>query len=123
MAMLANFWVGRVGTRHPELLYALIGVSILAGLVFPVRSWGLPATAERVAATALATLPLLFSGTAFSTELLRRGQASSLLSWNLMGAMLGGLLEYNSLFLGLQKLGIVALLLYAAAFAASQLRR
>jgi hypothetical protein len=84
--------------------------------VAPVPTWGLPPGAERVAATALATLPLLFSGAAFSAELLRRGHASTLLSWNLMGAMVGGLLEYNSLFLGVSRLGILALVLYAAAF-------
>jgi hypothetical protein len=38
---------------------------------------------------------------------------------NVLGAMLGGVLEYNSMYFGFSALYLVAILLYLAAFVAS----
>tara|TARA_B100001250_G_scaffold84292_1_gene69649 strand:- start:2031 stop:4430 length:2400 start_codon:yes stop_codon:yes gene_type:complete len=62
------------------------------------------------------TLPLLFSGLAFSKELSNLNSASQALSANILGAMLGGFLEYNSMYFGLSFLYYLAGFLYLLAF-------
>jgi hypothetical protein len=77
---------------------------------------------ERPLATALATLPLFFSGLAFSSELRRQADPAPVLSANLLGAVVGGLLEYNSMYLGIRALALIALVLYGGAWLASARR-
>jgi len=62
------------------------------------------------------TLPLLFSGFAFSVELGKSASVAEALSSNLLGAMLGGFLEYNSMYFGFRSLYFVALAMYILAF-------
>ena len=45
-----------------------------------------------------------------------RGEISGIVAVNLVGAMLGGLLEYNSMYLGFRALYLMAMVLYALAF-------
>jgi SAM-dependent methyltransferase len=122
MAFAANLWVARIGPPRTVLVYGLLGASVLAGYLARPTSWGLGPTLEPIAATALATLPLLFAGAAFSRELAREGTAAQVLASNLLGAILGGLLEYNVLYVGVRSLGLLALALYGLAFV-SALRR
>ena len=62
------------------------------------------------------TLPLFFSGIAFSSELKGISSVAVALSSNLLGSMLGGLLEYNSMYFGFRSLYVLALIMYAFAF-------
>ena len=61
-------------------------------------------------------LPILFSGIAFSKELSKLNSASQAISANILGAMLGGFLEYNSMYFGFSSLYILSGLLYLCAF-------
>jgi hypothetical protein len=88
-------------------------VSLGLGLVF-VRTGGVESTAgARWTAVLLLTCPLFFSGLVFSTLLSRASEASSALGMNLLGAMAGGVLEYNSMYFGFQSLYWLAAALYA----------
>ena len=62
------------------------------------------------------SLPILFSGLAFSNELKRINSVPKALSSNILGAMFGGFLEYNSMYFGLSSLFILAGILYLLAF-------
>jgi len=64
----------------------------------------------------LLSLPLLFSGIVFSTLLAARSHISGIMAMNLLGAIVGGLLEYNSMYLGFQALYLMAMACYALAF-------
>jgi hypothetical protein len=66
--------------------------------------------------TGLLTLPLFFSGLAFSSELDKARSVGVAMASNLLGAMLGGFLEYNSMYFGFRSLYVLALVLYAIAF-------
>ena len=56
--------------------------------------------------------------------LLARSESPSLaLGANLIGAVLGGILEYSSMFFGLTFVGVLSLLCYVAAFQAQRVRR
>jgi hypothetical protein len=63
------------------------------------------------------TLPLFFAGLIFSSELAGAADIGSALSANIFGAMLGGFLEYNSMYWGYTSLYPLGLALYGLAFA------
>jgi hypothetical protein len=73
----------------------------------------------RLLRTGIITLPLFFAGVAFSTELARSTSVGVALGSNLLGAMLGGCLEYNAMYFGYRSLYVVALVIYAAALVTS----
>lgn len=122
MALLANAWVAR-GTAPWALAYPLLLASVALGLLGPGGGLTAPPALERALATALATLPLFFSGLAFSGELRRSGDTAAMLSSNLLGAIAGGLLEYSCMYLGMRRLTLLALAVYAAGWGASRWRR
>ena len=61
-------------------------------------------------------VPILFSGLAFSKELFKLNSVSKALSSNILGAMFGGFLEYNSMYFGFSFLYFLAGFLYFLAF-------
>ena len=123
MAFLANLAVQRFRARGSTVPYVLLlaalllGAGIAMGGGFPSTAWG------RAAGVAVLTGPLFFSGIAFSTALRSSEDVSGALAANLMGAMLGGLLEYNAMYFGFTFLYWLAFALYGAAFWASFRRR
>lgn len=112
MAWLGNWIAGRRPIRRPWIPWLLLLASLLAGLAF-VRAGGVASSAAgRWTAVVLLTCPLFFSGIVFSTVLARTAEASSALGMNLLGAMVGGVLEYNAMYFGFQSLYWLALGLY-----------
>jgi hypothetical protein len=63
-------------------------------------------------ATGVITLPLFFSGLVFSSELKSASSIASAMGSNLIGAMVGGCLEYNSMYFGYRSLYFLALAIY-----------
>ena len=118
MAFLANLLLIRAGSVSPAVAYGLLLLSLAVSLVFaygygPSPSGPLGGRATR---TVVITLPLFFAGLAFSTELKRSKSVGAALSSNLLGAMLGGCLEYNALYFGYRSLYVLAMVIYALAF-------
>jgi spermidine synthase len=117
MAWLGNRIAARRAIRRPWIPWLLLLASLGAGLLF-VRAGGIGSSAvARWTAVALLTCPLFFSGIVFSTVLARAEEASSALGMNLLGAMVGGVLEYNAMYFGFQSLYWFALALYATGLA------
>lgn len=121
MAFLANLLVMKMGKAPPPLItYGLLFISLIAGLglaftpLISLTPW-----LSRIIMTAVLTLPLFFSGFAFSTELRKSVSVAVALSSNLLGAMLGGFLEYNSMYFGFRSLYFLALITYGLAFICS----
>jgi hypothetical protein len=99
------------------LLLAALGASLWMsyGRVTPAGGeW-----TTRLVRTGIVTLPLFFAGVAFSTELARSTSVGIALGSNLLGAMLGGCLEYNAMYFGYRSLYVVAMGVYAAALVTS----
>lgn len=117
MAFLANAAVARFDVRRPQLAYVLLIASLALSWIVMGRG-GMPSTTlGRVGTAVLLTVPMLFSGVVFSTLLaLRRAALAPAMAANLLGAMCGGLLEYNAMYFGFRSLHLVALAFYAAAF-------
>ncbi len=119
MAWLGNRIVDRLGIRRPWIPYVLLLGSLGMGLAFTRAGGYGPTPTGQLAGVVVLTCPLFFSGIVFSTVFATATEASAALGMNLLGAMVGGLLEYNSMYFGFQFLYWIAMGLYAAAFLAS----
>ena len=74
---------------------------------------------ERLVTTLVMTMPLFFAGLVFSGAFKSTRSQSQAMASNLIGAMLGGFVEYNALYFGYRSLYILAAVMYLAAFIAS----
>jgi len=61
-------------------------------------------------------LPLLFAGVIFAYHLRSTPQPEAALGYNLLGAVLGGFLEYTAMIVGLNKLHLLAVTFYMLAY-------
>jgi hypothetical protein len=124
MAYLANGVVAALRIRRPLVPYVLLLASLAAGVAV-ARSGGFaPTLAGKLATVVVLTCPLFFSGIVFSTLIAGTDALAGAMALNLLGAMCGGLLEYNSMYFGFRFLYWLALALYlAAALASAALRR
>src|SRR5262249_13534080 len=117
MVYLANLWVARRGPVAVGVAYGLLGAALLLGLLVTRLSMaGVAIPLPRLVLPVVLTLPLFFAGLIFSSALARGGDLGSALSANLFGAMLGGFLEYNSMYWGYSSLYPCGIALYAGAF-------
>jgi SAM-dependent methyltransferase len=106
----------RLTIRHPRRLYVLLFAALaVAWLVPPEAVLGLPLPPRLAVAIALAFGPIFVANVIFGERF--RESASSTLAFgtNLLGAMVGGLLEYTALVVGYRDLLVLAALLYAGA--------
>lgn len=115
MAYLANLVVMKLGLHRTITPFLLLLLSLGIGVAV-ARSGGMPATPiGQLLAVVVLTVPMFFSGIAFSSLLVCTGNVATALSMNILGAMCGGLLEYNSMYFGFQFLYWMAMALYGAA--------
>jgi spermidine synthase len=115
MAFVANLIVSILKPRLILIAYLLLLGSIVAGAFYSRDLASLSGAAELVVPVVVLTCPLLFSGIVFSTLLKDCGNVGAAMSLNLFGAMLGGVLEYNAMWLGYRNLYFIALGLYLCA--------
>ena len=117
MAFLANLLVERFRIHRPQVAFVLLMASLAAGWLMAGKGGFGSTVAGRLATVALLTSPMFFSGIVFSTLLRGRQAIAAVMAANLSGAMLGGLLEYNSMYFGFRFMYLMALGFYALAFA------
>lgn len=111
-----------VARRVPILprtgLYAVLFASLAVAFIIPPGVLlGLPAAARFVSAVALWFTPIFAANLIFAERFRRAESAHVAFGTNLLGAMVGGVLEYLSLVVGFQVLVIVVAVLYLGAFA------
>jgi SAM-dependent methyltransferase len=124
LALIANLFVMGRGVPSRAVTYPLLIGSILCGYFATQHGYSITASAiDTPLITAVLTAPLLFSGLVFSGELKAANSISTALCSNLFGAMLGGLLEYSSMYFGYRALYIVAIAIYVAALFFASVRR
>ena len=118
MILVANLIV----TRFPRLPTKAVYVALFAVLAFnfavSLRSTlGLGYGLTVFVAALQVGLPMLLSGIVFARSFQRAEDPGAALGANLMGAVLGALLEYSSLIFGLRLLYVDALVFYLISFA------
>jgi hypothetical protein len=113
MAYLANLWISRGGKASIPVSVGLLTLTLAAGLFLP--KLGLTFVGSQYIAGAILVAPLFFAGLIFSQLLKGSNGLGDALAANLFGGMLGGFLEYNSMYWGLSSLYPLGFGLYAMA--------
>jgi Spermine/spermidine synthase domain len=103
----------------PVLFAALAGALLIAWLVPAAALLELPVVPRVVVAVALAFAPIFLANVIFAKRLSAVDDTSTAMGANLLGAMVGGCLEYVALVVGYNALLLMAGVLYAAAFVAT----
>jgi len=116
MAYLANLIVRKIKLHSPLIPIIGLILSLLLGLWFVSQSVFDVSTGGKLLTTAGMTLPILFSGLLFSTLLSDCESVPAAMGMNLLGAMLGGVLEYNATYFGYQALYLIAIVVYLLAW-------
>ena len=119
MAILANF-LTMFRSVSNRVAYVCLFLVLVASLAVSYSSFASLPSAVRITTSALlAALPVFFSGLIFSASFKYVERPSEALGINLLGAMVGGVLENLVMIGGTPLLGILALVLYglSAAFA------
>ena len=124
MAFLANLIVTRTARRLAGPAYLGLFVSLLVGygLAISHGQWMFgPPVVQLLLSCFVLTIPLFFAGIIFSSLI---GKAkiniSTAFSYNLMGALFGGVMEYNSMYFGFAFLYLLALGFYSLAWVFSR---
>ena len=113
MAYIANLLAEHSRLSFRKFAYAGLAISLLAGYFFSPGRLALSHSLGISVSTTLLVIPVLFSGLVFSISLRERGRVAGPLASNLFGAIVGGLLEYNSMYFGFRVLYLFALGIYA----------
>jgi spermidine synthase len=118
VAVLAAVEVSRhVVVRRPALLYAaLLAALIVAWAVPPGSLLSLSPLPRFIVAVIIAFAPIFLANMVFAQRFRNTGDSGTAFGANLLGAMLGGILEYLSLIIGYRWLLAVVALLYGLAF-------
>jgi len=119
LAVLAAVEVARrVRIRHPARLYVVLFLTLVAAWAIPLDALlGIHPGPRFIAATALAFAPIFVANLVFAERFRRTAGSVTAFGVNILGAMLGGVLEYLSLVIGHRGLLFIAGGLYLLALA------
>jgi hypothetical protein len=118
VAVLAAVEVTRRFRTPPlRVMYAVLFLGLLLAWLFP-DSWllAMPVPLRLVVAVTIAFLPIFAANVVFAKRFTETEDATASFGANLLGAMVGGCLEYAGLLVGFDGLLVVAALLYIGAF-------
>jgi len=116
MAFLATVAVSAWRLRAVVVPFVLLLASLGLGWWVSRAGGFAPTAAGKLFAVALLSLPIFFSGILFARFLDTGVSIAGAMAANLLGAMVGGLLEYNAMYFGFRFLYGLAAALYACAF-------
>jgi len=107
-------------TKPPRaVLYSGLGITLVVAYALPPSALLFdPAWLRYLAAAAIAFAPVFFANLVFTASFRDTKTADMAFASNLIGAMIGGVLEYAALLTGYQALLIIVAALYAAAYLA-----
>ena len=98
-------------------LYVLLAVTLAVAYAVPLSTLlALDAPVRLVAAVALAFAPIFVANLIFAARFADTSGSTAAFGANLLGALLGGTLEYGSLLVGYRALLLLAAALYLLAF-------
>lgn len=116
MAILANLLVARLQVNDIRPWAALLLVTLAIGSLVPTSLFlGLGQVSGGIAAALMLALPIFFGGMVFSGSLRHVRNIETAMASNLLGSILGGLVEYSSLLLGIGSLAWIAVIFYVLA--------
>ncbi len=114
LIVAANATVSRIPLISRWIAYAGILITATVGYFVPMQSLFFPNPwVKGLAALAVLCMPVYFAGIIFARSFAEVSFNSEALGSNLMGAVVGGVLESISFWTGLRALLLVSVLLYA----------
>jgi spermidine synthase len=124
MILLANLVAHRWGGGNPHVLYVVLLSLLAAGLAITPSSFSaMPPMLARIAMPLWSSVPLFVAGLVFVRSFASAPDPAAALGANVLGGIVGALLEYASLAFGMHALQWFAIGLYAASWALLVLRR
>jgi SAM-dependent methyltransferase len=115
--LLANLVVARLSGPSETVLYVGLFGCLLFNFFFSfdrLNQWSWEA--RLVASSAIVASPIFFAALIFAKRFRTVSSPSLALASNLLGSLVGGLLEYLDMWTGLRGLNLVALLVYLISF-------
>ena len=107
----------RVKRLRPGVLYSALLVSLgVAWVIRPEQLLGLSPVTRFVAATTITFAPIFFGNLIFAERFASVSSSTTAFGINLLGAILGGVLEYSSVVMGYRGLIVVVAAAYSAAY-------
>lgn len=124
LIVTANLLIERVPKLPYPVAYAGIFLSLAAGYLVPTESLFLPSIWQRaMLAVLVLCLPVFFAGLVFIRSFAAAEFDGQALGSNLFGALVGGLLELLSSWIGIRSLLLIGALLYLASYLTLQMRQ
>lgn len=116
MVLAANLTVERFKLKEPLPWFAILFISLTILWAFDLGSLNqYPLLVRGLLGGMINALPIGFAGIIFSILLSRSRHPTASLGSNLLGSVIGGFLEYSSMFFGLRMLVQIACVLYLVA--------
>ena len=116
VVFIANALVRRGAQPNLDAVFLLLFAALVVNYVVrPDRLLSLPFAVRSVVGPLLAALPVGFAGVIFSSIFARSARPDASLGANLLGAVVGGCLEFLSTVTGLRALTLLALAFYLVA--------
>jgi hypothetical protein len=123
MATLSNLLIARLKVDNVRLWGILLLVTLAVSSLIPVTTFlSLGQNTGGMLAALVLALPIFFAGMVFSGSLKQTQSVDTAMASNLLGAILGGFVEYLTLLLGIGSLAWIAFLFYAIALIADKVR-
>jgi hypothetical protein len=119
MALLANLAISKWDAIKAEHGYCGLMLALAAMYAVPLGQLsGQPHEIKLLSTLLLLGLPFFFAGIVFSRSYSRVASPEQALGMNILGAVLGGCLEYFSMIFGAAGLALLAIVIYALAWLA-----
>jgi spermidine synthase len=117
LIVASNFLVQWMPELPVTIGYVGILVTIVAGYFIPLERFFFQSIwLKALAATGVLCLPVFFAGIVFIRSFAKEGFRSEALGSNLLGALMGGVLESLSMWTGIRSMLVIAGLLYLASW-------
>jgi len=117
LILFANWIVGRFPPISLKVSYGLLSIALLANYFIPFQAMlGQHFVVKSIVLSLVICLPLFFAAIIFATSFKETRHVDIAIGSNLVGALLGGFLEYSSLLWGTKSLCLIALAMYLVSF-------
>lgn len=117
MILLANLIQIKLQFRNLDVLYGLLFGALAFNFLFPLSVLNeLPAGIRSIVGAVVLSLPLFFAAMVFAISFSRVQSPNKALGMNLLGTLVGGVMEYTSMIFGVNAMNVLAVMLYCLAY-------